>query len=299
MTSIRLEPFRIPAALLLMGAAACDGDAVRTLEPSAPSLVRASASATKTQVIPPKAHPHGRSYGEWGAAWWQYVLSVPVAENPLLDETGANCGVGQSGHVFFLVGSLSGTAVRSECVVPTGAMLFFPVVNTIFAAAETPPPIEELVSGAAEAIETATDLAVEIDGNPVEGLQRFRAPSSGFGFTLPEDNLFGAPAGSCVPDPTVGACIPWVAAQDGFYLMLPPLPPGEHTLHIHAVLPAFGFTLDVTYDPLTVVPRNRLAHRAGVGSASTQGNKGESLKRATPGSSRLIQKRGSMYVGVG
>ena len=36
-------------------------------------------------------------------------------------------------------------------------------------------------------------------------------------------------------------------------VMLKPLPIGEHTLRIHAELPSFDFTLDVTYY-LTVVP---------------------------------------------
>ena len=123
--------------------------------------------AASPRVIPPDARPHGRTYGEWAAAWWQYVLSVPAGQNPLLDETGADCAVGQSGHVFFLAGILnvSGTAVRTECVIPTGTMLFFPIVNTV-CTNEPPPltPTDQLRPCAAGPIETATDLVVEIDG---------------------------------------------------------------------------------------------------------------------------------------
>jgi hypothetical protein len=256
---------RLSAALCLTAAVACD-DAGRPVAPgeanTAPAF-RSADAATSPRVLPPNAHPHGRSYGEWAAAWWQYVLSVPVAQNPLLDETGANCMVGQSGHVVFLTGILnvSGTAVRTECVVPTGAMLFFPVANTI-CTNEPPPltPTEELRPCAAGPIETATDLAAEIDGVPVEDLTRFRSQSPLFGFTLPEDNLLGGQAGTCSPDPAVGTCVPYLAVADGFYLMLPPLPPGEHTIHVHGTLPAFGgFTLDVTFDPLVVVPRKRIS----------------------------------------
>ena len=40
------------------------------------------------------------------------------------------CGTGQSGRVFFLVGtSSSGTATRDGCTVPAGKALFFPLVN--------------------------------------------------------------------------------------------------------------------------------------------------------------------------
>jgi hypothetical protein len=220
--------------------------------------------ATSPRVLPPNAHPHGRSYGEWAAAWWQYVLSVPVDQNPLFDETGANCAVSQTGHVFFLVGVFNetGTAVRSECVIPTGVMLFFPIVNTI--CTNHPPPLtptEQLRPCAAEPIDAATGLAVEIDGVPVGDLESFRAQSPLFGLTLPEDNLLGTQAGTCNPDPAAGGvCVPYLAVADGFYLMLPPLPPGEHIIHIHGVLPPFvpgeeSFTVDITYDPLTVVPR--------------------------------------------
>lgn len=259
--SMKSQMLRIAGMVGFLAIAACGDDETRLLAPVSADAVENPASgnaASSPRVLPPNAHPHGRTYGEWAAAWWQYVLSVPTPENPLLDETGANCAVGQSGHVFFLVGILnvSGTAVRTECVVPTGVMLFFPIVNTI--ATNEPGefvPSELLPGLAAGPIETATDLAVEIDGQPVEGLERFRARSSIFGFTLPEDNLLGGQAGSCHPRDNVGPCVPYLAAADGFYLMLPPLPPGEHTIHVHGVLPEFGgFTVDVTYDPLTVVP---------------------------------------------
>ena len=253
---------RMTEMLSFLAVAACGGDGSSPLDPTSVDAVHPLALGTvaaSPRVIPPDARPHGRTYGEWAAAWWQYVLSVPAGQNPLLDETGADCAVGQSGHVFFLAGILnvSGTAVRTECVIPTGTMLFFPIVNTV-CTNEPPPltPTDQLRPCAAGPIETATDLVVEIDGAPVGGLERFRAQSDLFGLTLPADNLLGGQAGSCHFDPDVGACVPYLAAADGFYLMLPPLPRGEHTLHIHGVMPAFGgFTLDVSYDPLTVVPR--------------------------------------------
>jgi len=41
--------------------------------------------------------------------------------------------------------------------------------------------------------------------------------------------------------------------DEGFYVMLKPLPVGKHTLRIHGEVPSFDFVLDVTYH-LTVVP---------------------------------------------
>jgi hypothetical protein len=266
-----MDPFtprsrHFATAFFLVAAVACDGGSPGPVEPNATSTTGSANLANSARVLPPQAHPHGRTYGEWAAAWWQYVLSVPSGQNPLFDETGANCAVSQTGHVFFLVGIFNetGTAVRTECVIPTGVMLFFPIVNTICTNEPEPfVPAEQLGPCAAGPVETATDLAVEIDGVPVENLESFRAQSPLFALTLPEDNLLGGDAGTCHFDETLETCVPYLAVADGFYLMLPPLPPGEHTIHIHGTLGPFvpgdpGFTLDITYDPLTVVPRGRV-----------------------------------------
>ena len=55
---------------------------------------------------PPTSKVFGYKFTEWSAQWWQYVLSFPESQNPLLDTTGAECGIGQSGPVWFLMGSL-------------------------------------------------------------------------------------------------------------------------------------------------------------------------------------------------
>src|SRR5215469_9678414 len=72
-----------------------------------------------------------RSLPEFSAQWWQWALSIPTAQNPQLDTTGANCMIGQRGGVWLLAGTFGGgTAVRS-CSIPADAVLFFPVVNSV------------------------------------------------------------------------------------------------------------------------------------------------------------------------
>ena len=97
------------------------------------SLVTA-ASAKKNKnpgVLPPQSSPHGKTYGEWGAAWWEWAASIPADSNPLLDQTGESCHEGQSGKVFFLAGTFGETGVVRECTIPTGTALFFPIVNVV------------------------------------------------------------------------------------------------------------------------------------------------------------------------
>jgi hypothetical protein len=69
-----------------------------------------------------------------------------------------------------------------------------------------------------------------------------RGPSAGlrlaFVFNFGSDNLFGLPAGRYEP-----------AVADGFYLLLPPLTPGPHTVTFGGSGNVAGpFTQSVVYD---------------------------------------------------
>src|SRR5262245_11590153 len=63
-----------------------------------------AAEAHNPRVIPPHAHPHGKTYGQWGALWWQWAAAFTNADSPLTDTTGARCGAHQTGRVWFLAG---------------------------------------------------------------------------------------------------------------------------------------------------------------------------------------------------
>jgi hypothetical protein len=74
-----------------------------------------------------------------------------------------------------------------------------------------------------------------VDGVALKNLTAYREASVFAGVTLPEDNIFGIDAGTYGP-----------GADGGYYLMLAPLPKGEHVLDFHGTIGAF--TLDVTYN---------------------------------------------------
>lgn len=202
------------------------------------------------RVFPPSTFPFGKSYGEWAAEWWQWVHAIPVTENPLFDESGAKCMVGQRGPVWFLTGviNISGTVTR-HCAIPEGTALFMPLINITGAVGLDPETsVSALRDGTKFVIDLVTDLLADLDGIPVRGVELLRFTSPAFSVTLPPDNftLFqGNPAG--VP----GTYFP--AVDDGFYIMFKPLSVGTHVLRIHAAIPSFDFVLDVTYH-LTVLP---------------------------------------------
>jgi hypothetical protein len=204
------------------------------------------------RVLPPNAVLFGKTLGEWSAAWWQYVFSIPASDNPLFDETGAKCGVEQSGPVFFLVGviNVSGTA-RRICTVPAGKALFFPILNVEDNNAEHPDApvpltIAQLLKSVDGFVQLATALHVSIDGERVPNLFAHRAISPTFEITLPavtppEQNLEQA-LGFNVS----GTIQPVVS--DGFWIMIPSLSRGRHTINFGGTFgPPINFTLDITY----------------------------------------------------
>ena len=98
---------------------------------SSGNALASTVGAEYPRVAPPQSQPYGASYGEWGAAWWQWALAQPASANPLFDSTGEYCGAGQSGQVWFLAGTFGGSAERT-CTVPAGRALLLPVLNIAY-----------------------------------------------------------------------------------------------------------------------------------------------------------------------
>ncbi len=203
--------------------------------------------ADTAAVAPPDSHPYGLSYGEWGARWWQWAYSIPKNVNPFADdETGIECGINQTGPVWFLAGT-SGKTVTRTCTIPNGMAIFLPIINinNDYPCPE-PPPFEPapgqsleafLTEGAEAFIAQVKSHEVDLDGN---SLTDFRATSELFGFTAAKDLV------------DIDSCItgsPQLGVTDGFWIMLRPLPSGDHTLHFKAVQGAAPnvFSTEVTY----------------------------------------------------
>ena len=208
-------------------------------------------------VIAPDSIAYGRSYGEWSAAWEQWADSIPVAVHPLFDN--GDCSQGQSGPVWFLGAKMCAegancayTGVVRHCSVPAGKALYFPVLDDEDSALEESlmenpgnPAFEQtaaLRGVVAAQMDAATSVSCSVDGALIPDLMaKFRVQSSAFGFTLPGDNLFAALHGN--NSFVAGTYFPGV--DDGWFVMLAPLPPGSHVLRLQGG--TGGFALDVTY----------------------------------------------------
>lgn len=205
-------------------------------------MTGAVARAQSARVFDPDSEPFGTPFRQWTAQWWQHVLSFPLDGNPLFDETGALCMLGQRGPVWLLYGSTGGTVTRT-CSVPSGKALLFPVINQVDFNT-TNQTARELRAEVAPCMDAVTTLSVEVDGRPVRDLDaEFRVRSAVFEVTIPPNSF--VPPGTYSP-----------AIDDGFWVMLKPLSVGSHTVHIRAArdgCPVDPFALDVLYH-LTIVP---------------------------------------------
>ena len=131
------------------------------------------------------------------AEWWQVMSSIPTPVNPGLDQTGADCMVGQRGPVWFLAGNFftGATTTIRTCSVPEGEWLFFPVVNIVnynspnLCGQTGSLGVDMLRSQIAPLIDAAADLSVKVDGQPVNMV---RVKSLPFAITVPADSVLSA-----------------------------------------------------------------------------------------------------------
>jgi hypothetical protein len=209
-------------------------------------------------AFPPRSHPYGKSYGNWGAAWWNWAGDFPLSANPITEGSGpveyGDAGDQPPGQVWFLAGTFGDGAVERDLTVPEGKALFFPLANFVFWAPEDcgwlgideeDCDAEHLTSAIEEWTDANYDLVVEVDDESLNNLGDYRATSAPFALDILEGSMwndFGYEPG--VRDPTVSG---------GHWMFLKPLPVGEHVVHFEArnSNAGEGWVQDVTYN-LTV-----------------------------------------------
>lgn len=235
----------------------------------APSAFARGADVTPG-IAPIQSHPNGRTYGEWAAEWWKWAFGVPASVNPGLMAGEVDCGVMQGafldgpkkGRVWFLVGAFGGGQVFRSCDIPTGTAIFFPLINAFFGAFLNDPPGQRTEEFLREQVDCeANTLFAQIDGVEVKNPFQYLTQGPLFDVQLPEDNIAGLSSDDA-PELLLSP-----SAQQGYYLFLRPLPPGEHTIHWMAQWMCFGrsFSENVTYQLNVVPPNTRVPSGIGIG----------------------------------
>jgi hypothetical protein len=189
--------------------------------------------------------PYGKSYEDWSVDWWKRLQSQPAMSNPVSDTTGERCNFGQTDpNVWFAYGTMGG-AVERTCTISSSKALFIPILvsecsDREDASLNTDDKRRDCVlAGAKRGV-----LSVSVDGHEIPDLQKYWFESRLLNFILPEGNIWAVPPGNA--NEYVG----------GYYVMLQPLEPGNHVLHVRAANTSIEgtqlFAVDVVYK-LTVV----------------------------------------------
>ena len=194
-------------------------------------------------VFPPQSSPYGKSYSQWSAAWWQWLMALPLDGHPGNDSPDFDVTEGQSGHVWFLTGPFG--TIHRNVTIPAGTALYVALVNVESSTLEEPP-----FYGATAADQLAiangfasyiTDLSFTLDGKSVDNIGDFRVTSPQFGFTAPSPWIFGETGGT------------GLSTGVGYFVMLSPLSVGTHTIHYTGAFkfseaPGDYIAVDMTYN---------------------------------------------------
>jgi hypothetical protein len=203
----------------------------------AATIPSADAKNSNPSVIPPTS----KQYDKHTDAWWQWILSIPTDQNPANAELETtDCAVNQSGDVWFLngVGGMlndPGGFIERDCTIPVEKQILFPIVN-LAGSETTPEKAEAFNEQLTDIVDLATDLQVTVDGVPLQDLDQYRfKESSAFGINCQAIDLL------CLEGEEY-------AVHEGYFVMLTPLTPGQHTIEFSGTIPDFEFQTGATYN---------------------------------------------------
>jgi hypothetical protein len=229
--------------------------AVSLLATSTSSLARHENS----RIVPPERHYKGLTYGEWQMKFNQWFYGVPAADNASLIGNEDKLAVGQPKHVWFLANVVP--VADRHIIIPKGKALWVTIFgvewdNYLCVEPDMSLTVNELRALVKGIVDSMTDIEVTIDGVLVHNVMAYRSITPEFALTLPDANILQLlGCGDALP----GTYKPAVA--DARALLVKPLPVGEHTINISAVVvvdpskPSHNVDVDITWR-ITVVPQN-------------------------------------------
>jgi hypothetical protein len=180
-------------------------------------------------------HPFGKSWEEWAAVWYRWMISIPKDINPCVDQTGHQCSINQyNENVWFLAGTFGNEmTVTRNCRIPFKRAILFPILvkEDSFIEDSDLNSETELRNRAKEATDMITSIKLSIDGQQLLNVERpineeaqkklrsFRVHSDVINLVFPEQNVYDVAPG------------PSRSVSDGFWLFAKPFDRGEHSIH--------------------------------------------------------------------
>jgi hypothetical protein len=237
---------------LLLVAAGCGAGGEPALDSAS---LRHAGDNPNPRLFARDAHPYGASMERWSERLWDWLYAIPAAQNPMLDLSGADCGVAQQGPVWFLPSVTNPGGVASfarSCTVPherallvilAGVLNDYPCPDPTFQPAPGQSLYDFLAGGAKSIVDGVNLIDVSLDGRALVDMLDYRVTS---------DDLFRVD-GDVSLQQSLDGCItgkPQPAVSDGYFIMLRPLARGAHTL-VERVTDTQGTDVTLTYN-LTV-----------------------------------------------
>jgi len=208
------------------------------------AMAQASATASpdygnnpNPALFPKQSHPYGAGLPMWADRESQWAYAQPLAHNPVLDHTGADCAVDQQGPVWFIP-RIAGPRVFSgsrTCAIPPHKALFleigayvdpYPCPDPSFHPAPGQSLYDFLIADAGAFMNGVNLLQVSLDGRPFSDVLSYRFHSADL-FWLTGDLSLQATFDPCI----TGS--PQPAIVDGFFMMFKPLDAGAHVIRVH------------------------------------------------------------------
>jgi hypothetical protein len=185
-----------------------------------------TASADDIKPLQPGETAYGLTLAEWGEAWFQWLHSVPSSTNPNMRTSNASAytGVGQRKPVWFLPRRWGGNGdFAFTCPVPAGcSILLSPLsVSYTWNAGTSEDELRRNLLETMDLDQTRV-LEVTVDGVPIPDVKRYRAEVPLFTANFAPGNWSNVSVS--------GEPFRLSAVADGFWLLLPPLPPGVHVI---------------------------------------------------------------------
>lgn len=184
-------------------------------------------------IVPIYHKVANKSLSQWADRYWAWLLVKKPERNPVSDVTGAFCADGQTGPVWFLASADAKSQIVRACNVPRGKYLLLPAVANLIqsTAGRSPCSMVESESLAATGASNIDSVFVSIDGQRFDSLYDNRV------FTEKCSTIRGEAGETVAPD----------VLFFGAWILLDPLPPGEHTVSFGGKLDDIKANRAVTY----------------------------------------------------
>ncbi len=173
--------------------------------------------------------PFGSPYGEWIINYWNWWANLPEKISPISHNY--SCFVHDDGKSVYLVDVLTiGHDIKYSCEIPSNRSIFVPIVTTEYdnGLADYRKANDAKLIGDATKDNDGATFKFSLDGQeiPQKTLEDLRTSSPYWNITIVPDNQFSGPGGE--PPGT------WRAIAEGYYIILKPLNPGNHTINYEA-----------------------------------------------------------------